>query len=72
LFNQAAVKAAAIERQWSIEDCEQFELDCTKNGVQIHELSDSDRELFKDMTKSVYIDVAELFSPGLIDKLKLH
>jgi TRAP-type C4-dicarboxylate transport system substrate-binding protein len=72
LFNQAAVKAAAIERQWSIEDCEQFELDCTKNGVQIHELSDSDRELFKDMTKSVYTDVAELFSPGLIDKLKLH
>jgi len=72
LFQAAAVKAAQIERQWSIEDCDKFERECAENGVEIHELTASEREQFKDMTKSVYTDAEEWFSPGLVEKLKMH
>lgn len=72
LFQAAAVKAAKIERQWSIEDCDKFERDCAENGVEIHELTASERDQFEEMTKSVYTEADEWFSPGLIDKLKIH
>jgi TRAP-type C4-dicarboxylate transport system substrate-binding protein len=72
LFQAAAVKAAQIERQWSIEDCDKFERECVENGVEIHELTASERAQFENITKSVYADVDEWFSPGLVDKLKMH
>jgi len=72
LFQTAAVKAAQIERQWSIEDCDKFERECAENGVEIHELTASEITQFEEMTKSVYSDVDEWFSPGLVDKLKMH
>ena len=72
LFQAAATRAAQIERQWSIEDCDKFENECVENGVEIHELTASERAQFEDMTKSVYDDVDEWFSPGLVDKLKMH
>jgi TRAP-type C4-dicarboxylate transport system substrate-binding protein len=72
LFQAAATRAAQIERQWSIEDCDKFERDCAENGVEIHELTASERDQFEEMTKSVYSEVDEWFSPGLIDKLKIH
>jgi len=72
LFQAAAVKAAQIERQWSIEDCNKFERECVENGVEIHELTASEIAQLEDMTRSVYTEVDEWFSPGLIDKLKMH
>jgi TRAP-type C4-dicarboxylate transport system substrate-binding protein len=72
LFQAAAVKAAQIERQWSIEDCDKFERECVENGVEIHELTVNERGQFEEMTKSVYSEVDEWFSPGLVDKLKMH
>ena len=72
LFQAAAVKAAQIERQWSIEDCEKFEREAIENGIEIHELTAGERAQFEEMTKSVYSDVDEWFSPGLIEKLKMH
>ena len=72
LFQTAAFKAARIERQWSIEDCDKFERECAENGVEIHELTASEITQFEEMTKSVYSDVDEWFSPGLVDKLKMH
>jgi TRAP-type C4-dicarboxylate transport system substrate-binding protein len=72
LFQAAAIKAAQIERQWSIEDCDKFERECVENGVEIHELTASERAQFEEMTKSVYTDVEEWFSPGLVEKLKMH
>ena len=72
LFQAAALKAAQIERQWSIEDCDKFERECMENGIEIHELTASERAQFEEMTKSVYQDVDEWFSPGLVDKLKMH
>jgi TRAP-type C4-dicarboxylate transport system substrate-binding protein len=72
LFQAAAVKAAQIERQWSIEDCDKFERECVENGVEIHELTASEIAQLEDMTKSVYTEVDGWFSPGLIDKLKMH
>jgi len=72
LFRAAAVKAAQIERQWSIEDCHKFERECVENGVEIHELTASEIARLEEMTKSVYTDVDEWFSPGLIDRLKMH
>jgi len=72
LFQAAAVKAAQIERQWSIEDCDKFERECVENGVEIHELTASELAQLENMTKSVYTEVDEWFSPGLVDKLKMH
>jgi len=72
LFQAAAVKAAQIERQWSIEDCDKFERECVENGVEIHELTASEIVQLEHMTKSVYTEVDGWFSPGLVDKLKMH
>lgn len=72
LFQAAALRAAQIERQWSIEDCDKFERECMENGIEIHELTASERAQFEEMTKSVYQDVEDWFSPGLVDKLKMH
>jgi len=72
LFQAAALRAAQIERQWSIEDCDKFERECVENGIEIHELTASERAQFEEMTKSVYQDVEDWFSPGLVDKLKMH
>ena len=72
LFQAAALRAAQIGRQWSIEDCDKFERECVENGIEIHELTASERAQFEEMTKSVYQDVEDWFSPGLVDKLKMH
>jgi TRAP-type C4-dicarboxylate transport system substrate-binding protein len=72
LFQAAALRAAQIERQWSIEDCDKFERECVENGIEIHELTATERAQFEEMTKSVYQDVEDWFSPGLVDKLKMH
>jgi TRAP-type C4-dicarboxylate transport system substrate-binding protein len=72
LFQTAAIKAAQVERQWSIEDCDKFERECVENGIEIHELTASERAQFEELTKSVYADTDDWFSPGLVDKLKMH
>jgi len=72
LFQAAALRAAQIEREWSIEDCDKFERECVENGIEIHELTASERAQFEEMTKSVYQDTEDWFSPGLVDKLKMH
>jgi len=72
LFQAAALRAAQIEREWSIEDCDKFERECVENGIEIHELTASERAQFEEMTNSVYQDTEDWFSPGLVDKLKMH
>jgi len=70
LFKVAAANAAAIERKWSIEDCEKFEQDCDKNGITISSMTDVDRTNLKALTQSVYDVVDEFFTPGFVANIR--
>jgi TRAP-type C4-dicarboxylate transport system substrate-binding protein len=70
LMQEAAVAAAKLERQWSIEDAEQFEQNCAADGVKIHELSQADLDELVALTMPVYNDVEGWFAPGLIESIK--
>lgn len=71
-MKDAATRAASVERQWSIEDCAKFERDCEANGVEIHELSSDDQQQLRDMTETVYTEVANWFHKNLLPKIKSH
>lgn len=70
LFREAAIDTARLERQWSVEDAEQFEKNCERNGVTITHISDSDKEYLRKLSHSVYEKWEPYFMPGLIDIIK--
>lgn len=69
-FEQAATETARLERQWSVEDANEFEINCVKNGVTIVDVPDSDLDYLKDLSESVYREWEPQFLPGLIDYIK--
>lgn len=71
-MKDAATRAAAIERQWSIEDCEKFEQECQQNGVEIHELSESDQAQLRALAENVYAEVDGWFHENLLPRIKLQ
>lgn len=71
-MNRAALKAARLERQWSIEDAKQFEKDCEQNGITITTLSQEDQEKFRTKALNVHKAWRNEFYPGLIDKITKH
>lgn len=71
-MKSAAVKAAAIERQWSIEDCEKFEQECEKNGVEIHELTEAEQAELRQLTQQVYEETSSWFHKNLISTIMKH
>ncbi len=69
-FKQAALESARLERQWSIEDAEEFERNCVKNGVTIYSISDEDREYLRELSQQVYDKWEPQFLPGLIKEIQ--
>jgi TRAP-type C4-dicarboxylate transport system substrate-binding protein len=72
-FQQTATEVARLERQWSIEDAEQFEQKCKTNGVTISFITDQDREQLKLASRGIYEKWEDKFVPGLVKSIQtLH
>ena len=69
-FEKAALEAARLERQWSVEDADEFERNCVQNGVSIVDVSEEDREYLKSLSEPVYKEWESKFVPKLIDNIK--
>ena len=69
-FNQAAVEAARLERQWSIEDAEEFNRQCDENGITIKKISEQERTQLQQYSRPVYEKWEQYFYPGLIDAIQ--
>jgi C4-dicarboxylate-binding protein DctP len=72
LVQDAAFRAARIERQWSLEDTDRFEQEADANGVTITELTAQDTEQMQQRLGTVYNTWRERFMPGLVDRILAH
>ena len=70
IVQEAAVRAARIERKWSLEDSRQFELNAAEAGVQITELDTQDTARMQQAMQPVYETWTQRFMPGLIDRIQ--
>jgi TRAP-type C4-dicarboxylate transport system substrate-binding protein len=69
-FREAAIETARLERQWSIEDAEEFERNCKLNGVTITEISEEEKQHLRRLSQPVYDKWEPYFMPGLIKEIK--
>lgn len=70
IFTEAAIAAAQIERQESIQDVADVQEQATKDGIKVSHLSATERARFKAATEVVYDQYQDYFTPGLIDNIK--
>lgn len=70
IFQDAALAAAHIERAESLEDIEITRERATKDGIKVVDLHSKVRDEFKAATGTVYTELADMFSPGLIEGIK--
>ena len=71
-LQEAAIRAARIERDWSIKDAEEFEKNCIENDVTITELSSSDKTRLRENAMKVYDKWDSYFWPGMIKMIQLQ
>lgn len=69
-FQAAATVAAKLEREWSIEDAAQYEVDADRNGVSIVTINEQEQSEMKKKAQKTYIDCGDKFTTGLINKIK--
>jgi len=72
LIKDAAVDAAREERAESIRDGEEARRMVQDEGIEIVELPEQDMKKFAVATKSVYDKFEDCFTPGLLDRIKMH
>jgi TRAP-type C4-dicarboxylate transport system substrate-binding protein len=60
IFKRIAKTVAKLERQWSIEDAEQYERNAIANGVKIVELSDEEQRTLRKVAKNSYRYIKQL------------
>lgn len=70
IFADAALEAAKIERDESLEDINIVQARAKTDGIKVSHLSDTERAKFKTATEKVYVQYQDFFSPGLIDQIK--
>jgi C4-dicarboxylate-binding protein DctP len=69
-FNEACLYASRLERQWSVEDAENFAADTVgqaKLGIVYRELTSDETNDLKTKTASVVKKYQDFFTPGLVD-----
>jgi TRAP-type C4-dicarboxylate transport system substrate-binding protein len=68
-FNEACQYASRLERQWSVEEAEEFAAkgNHTDIGVTYSEFDQQETEKFKTLVSPLYNKYREFFYPGLID-----
>lgn len=73
IFAQIAKDVATIEREWSIEDAVQYEVDAEANGVTINTISEEDRARLVEAARSVLTEdqlVRMGINPMLVEMIK--
>lgn len=70
IFLQAAMEAGRHERQISVDDVIPTTQRAIKDGIKVIELSDHEREQFKEATQYLYDKYQNRFTAGLIDAVK--
>lgn len=70
VIKDAAIQAGRRERETTIADGQEAKERLIRDGIEVHELSDEEREDFKNRTQTVYEKFTPTFSAGLIDKIK--
>ena len=71
-LEQAAVTAARLEREWSVQDAEDFEKNCALNGITIVDISEEERDILRQQSEAVYEQSKDWFSPGLIESIRMQ
>jgi len=68
-FREACLYASRLERQWSVEEADEFadKLDHSDIGVTYAELSDAETTKFKELVQPLYDKYRDFFYPGLVD-----
>jgi TRAP-type C4-dicarboxylate transport system substrate-binding protein len=56
-FTECATITSRIEREWAIQEAEEFEEQCASKGVEITDLSDTDQATLKHKARYVYLNV---------------
>lgn len=69
VVQEAALRAARIERKWSLEDSDHFERSADAAGVTINELDDADTSRMRAAMRPVYETWRQRFMPGIIDRI---
>jgi len=69
-FKDAALVASRREREWSVQDAEQFEQNAVANGVTITEISKEDQEVLKRKSQITYVRTKHFFTPDLISRIR--
>jgi len=70
IFLEVAAEVARLEREWSIQDAKDFELNCAANGITLTEITSEDLDKLKDLSNIIYDRYVPLFSPGLIEAIQ--
>jgi TRAP-type C4-dicarboxylate transport system substrate-binding protein len=68
-INDAVLYASRLERQWSVQEAEEFAAKGNHNdiGVTYCELTEEETEKFKQLVKPIYEKYKDFFYPGLVD-----
>ena len=62
IFKKTAVEVARLERKWSEEDHENYELEAKKHGKTITRISEEDKMKMKEKAIPVYEKWEKIFS----------
>jgi TRAP-type C4-dicarboxylate transport system substrate-binding protein len=69
-FQQSAIAASRKEREWSIQDSEQFEQNAKANGVTITDISEEDTQKLKHKSQITYVKTKYWFTPDLVKRIR--
>lgn len=70
IFADAALSAARIERQESIQDISATQARAASEGITVTHLTEADKAQFKAATAPLHVKYDAVFTPGLIDQIK--
>ncbi len=68
-ISKAALAAATLERKESVDDIKVVQDRCKNDGIEIVELSATEKTKFKDATKELYTKYSAVFTNGLLDDI---
>jgi len=72
IFSSVAIKVARLERKWSEEDHDNYELESKQNGKVITPVSEIDKAKMKELAIPVYEKWNKEFSKSLVSKIKRY
>lgn len=69
-FRHAALIASRKEREWSVQDAENFEQQAAAKGVTISEISEEDKQALKKKSQITYVKTKHFFTNDLISRIR--